>query len=73
MKDFDWDSPSEDCCILRGPEDIAIYYNPRGEIVLRQNVEYGHGDAIIVIHPKYLPGLISQIKDFIDAVVPPSP
>jgi hypothetical protein len=60
--DFNWydDSTREDRII---PEQLetAIYLNPNGAVVIRQQAEHGN-DPFIVIQPEYVPMLIARLQ-----------
>ncbi len=58
-QDFDWSSES---VVVQPVEAIAVYTNPRGEIVIRQRSLVGSEDPFIVIP-------ISHVQSVVDAML----
>lgn len=46
--EFSWNN--DEAIIVRKQDAIAVYGNPNGEIVIRQQDEYGDEDDIIVVN-----------------------
>ena len=65
--EFDW-SEIEDDIVLQSTGAIAVYENPRGDVVIRQQgIDYQMGDdAVVVIPKKYALDLVRKIIDTAD-------
>ena len=46
--EFNWNE--NDSIVIRKMDAVAVYQNPHGQIVIRQENEYGDGDSIIVVN-----------------------
>lgn len=69
MPDFDWNASDRDTHIIDGQAPVAIYYNQRGQIVIRQQQHdlYANDDedVIILISPPFVPKIIAALNDLI--------
>lgn len=61
--DFSWSDAREEGSIV-APEQaaIAVYENPNGDLVIRQQGEMGEDDHFIYIQHTYLPRLIASLE-----------
>jgi hypothetical protein len=57
--DFKW--TDDDSVIIRGYGDLAVYFNPRGDIVLRQQ-NMMDDDSIVVFAREHADTVIEAIK-----------
>jgi hypothetical protein len=57
--EFDWSS--DDIVAVRSQQAIAVYLNPHGEIVIRQQ-EWPDNDIWVVVHRCYARRLIEAIE-----------
>lgn len=46
--EFNWNE--DDSIVIRKMDAVAVYQNPHGQIVIRQENEYGDGDSMIVLN-----------------------
>src|SRR5262245_58890763 len=60
--DFDWTGDAEDVVIKHQP-GIACYWNPRGEIVIRQDGGPMDDDSFIYVQPANVLALIDKLKE----------
>lgn len=58
MTDFSWFS--DDAVAVRGQGAIAVYQNPHGEIVIRQQ-QWPDDDPFILIGRDHIPALIAAL------------
>ena len=57
---FDW---SSDNIVVPEQKPIAVYWNPLGALVIRQQAgEYEREDPFVVIQPSHIPALLSRIE-----------
>ncbi|AWL96260.2 hypothetical protein CIT37_32145 [Bradyrhizobium ottawaense] len=61
--DFDWDT---DDTIVPAQGAIAVYENPRGNIVVREQVPYPEEDKWIVFLPQYAEVIVRRIIEIAD-------
>lgn len=59
-EEFDWNDP--DSMVLLEQRETAIYWNPRGEIVIRQR-SYFDDDSVIYVAPKNIADFIDKLTD----------
>ena len=62
--DMDWTSANPDIVVPCQPM-TAVYENPYGSIVLRQEAPYPDDDPYVFIRPEYLPALITRLQTFL--------
>jgi hypothetical protein len=63
--DFDWDRDSDSIVVPAQPA-IAVYFNPRGEVVIRQEAQlHPDEDHYVFLHIKNLPPLISRLQQIV--------
>jgi hypothetical protein len=61
--DFNWvGARNHDQVVVPEQAAIAVYENPNGDIVIRQQAALGSDDHIIYIQPLYLPRLIASLE-----------
>jgi hypothetical protein len=56
---FTWD---DDTVVIEQVDAIAVYTNPKGHIVIRQQGQYGDDDAWIVVPRNRVPELLKAIS-----------
>ncbi len=62
-EDFDWNDVEDDI-IIRSVGAVAIYQNPHGDVVIRQQGDgYISEDAVVVIPMTSLDKLIARLRD----------
>tara|TARA_R110002073_G_scaffold283878_2_gene448175 strand:- start:337 stop:549 length:213 start_codon:yes stop_codon:yes gene_type:complete len=52
----------EDDVVVEQVEEIAIYYNPKANVVIRQADSMGEDDAIVVIPYSHLKSVIKKLQ-----------
>jgi hypothetical protein len=62
--DIDWTSANPDIVVPCQPT-TAVYENPYGAIVIRQEAPYPDDDPFVFIRPEYLPALIGRLQTFL--------
>jgi len=59
--DFDW--RSDDSIVIRQCDSVAVYVNPRRQVVLRAEADaYDDGDRFIYLDPLRVPALIKALR-----------
>ena len=62
-KDFDWNSDEDgDSVVFPTNQGLAVYANPKGSIVLRQQGYMGEDDSIIIVPRAQLDAVISALR-----------
>ena len=65
-KDFDWHSPeAKESIVVPQVEAIAVYTNPDGNIVIRQQDSYGGEDHFVLIPRSNVNALIKALKEVV--------
>jgi hypothetical protein len=65
--DFDWNA-MEDDLVVNPARRVAAYFNPRGEVVIRQEDNDFFGmDPFIVIPTRDVPRLIEKLRDLVQS------
>ena len=59
--DFDWDDP--EAVVLREQPETAVYWNPKGELVIRQRRDYPDEDQFIYIAAANVDSFIDKLTD----------
>ena len=60
--DFDW-KDVEDDILIHSVGAIAVYTNPRGDVVIRQEASmFGDDDAVVVVPIAYVESLIEKLR-----------
>jgi hypothetical protein len=60
--DFKWDDLSDDSIVTRGVRATAVYTNPAGEIVIRQEAFIdGEEDPFVVLPVRYAEELLKRL------------
>jgi hypothetical protein len=60
--EFNWNE-AEDDVILAGQQAVAIYENPKGDTVIRQEGTYSHDeDSIIIINRNNLAAFVDALQ-----------
>jgi len=61
--DFSWiGAKNHDQVVVPEQAAIAVYENPNGDVVIRQQAALGSDDHFIYIQPAYLPRLIASLE-----------
>lgn len=61
--EFNWvDARKEGTVVVPEQAAIAVYENPNGDLVIRQQGEMGEDDHFIYIQHTYLPRLIASLE-----------
>ena len=61
--EFNWDDVKDET-ILQSVGAIAVYENPNGDIVVRQQaIGYGDEDAFVIVPSRYLEPLIARLTE----------
>jgi hypothetical protein len=60
-KEFKWSET--DSVVIRAVEALAVYTNPTGDVVIRQQNSMGDEDHFIVIPPDRIEDLITALKN----------
>ena len=60
--DFDWSQLEPEEVVTRRQDEIAIYRNKFGGIVLRQEARFDEEDDIIIVNPPYVTMLIQRLQ-----------
>ena len=62
-QDWNWNGEEEKASVIVKPvQAIAVYTNPAGEIVIRQQDYMGDEDDYIVVPKMHIPTLIEALK-----------
>jgi hypothetical protein len=59
---FDWQEVEEDT-IIENVSAVAVYFNPKGAVVIRQQGDFATEDQVIVIPARLLPALVAKLGD----------
>ena len=60
---FDW-KDVEDDTVVESVSAMAVYFNLKGDVVIRQQGVYGISDDQVVFFPvRYLPSLIAKLNE----------
>jgi len=70
MKDsFDWNELDSTDVVTHGVATTVVYFNPRGDIVIRQQGDsFGNDDQTIVLPVAYAEKLVLKIRSAISEV-----
>lgn len=49
MSDWKWHGEEAESIVIPAVQAVAVYTNPRGEIVIRQQDQTGNEDAVVII------------------------
>lgn len=61
--DFKWHDPAtKDNIVVPSVDAIAVYLNPHGDVVIRQESRMGEDDSIIVVPRSMVENLIGALK-----------
>lgn len=61
--DFDWSKLDDADMIQESVSAIAVYENPKGNIVIRQQEElYSDGDSVVVVPKEKAAALVEKIR-----------
>lgn len=63
-KEFDWSDLNDEDVIQKTVGGIAVYENPNGDVVIRQQATdiYDDGDSWVVIPVERIPALITKLQ-----------
>jgi hypothetical protein len=62
--DFNWvGAKNHDQVVVPEQAAIAVYENPNGDVVIRQQAALGSDDHVIYIQPVYLARLIASLEE----------
>lgn len=62
-QNWSWYSDEDkDSIVVKAVQAVAVYSNPDGEVVIRQQDAMGGDDSVIIIPKLYVPALIDAIK-----------
>lgn len=68
--DFDWSQAADDL-LQPTTAAIAVYFNPRGEVVIRQQaLEYGEEDSFVYLPFNKVRPLIEKLRTLLDEGAP---
>jgi len=60
---FDWSGEEDaDSIVLDGQQATALYWNKRGDIVIRQEAPYPDEDSFICIRPAHVGALVTRLQ-----------
>lgn len=59
--DFKWDELEKEAIVVREAKETAVYYNPSGDIVIRQR-EWDDDDPFLIIPLHRVPALIERLQ-----------
>jgi hypothetical protein len=62
-KDFDW-IKDDDNIVLRDQPETAVYFNPQGGLVIRQQC-WPDDDVVVIINPECINRFIGKLKDIV--------
>lgn len=57
---------SEESVVIARVDAVAVYQNPKGDLVIRQQHSLGEDDAVLVIPRAHVPAFIQGIKTEMD-------
>jgi hypothetical protein len=61
--DFSWvGAKNRDQVVVPEQAAIAVYENPNGDVVIRQQAALGSDDHFVYVQPAYLPRLIASLE-----------
>jgi hypothetical protein len=60
--EFKWDELEEEAVVVSDARETAAYFNPKGDVVIRQRASYPDEDTFVVIPTWRLPALIERLK-----------
>ena len=69
--DFSWSD--EALVVVRRVDAIAVYKNPEGDIVVRQERRSGGDDNVVVVPAQYAYSLVESIQRMLKAQLFPHP
>ena len=69
--DFSWSD--EALIVVKRVDAIAVYKNPEGDIVIRQEQRSGDEDNVVVVPPQYAYTLVESIQRMLKAQLFPHP
>lgn len=62
-EDFDWNEDDE-CVLIPSVSAIAVYLNPKGNVVIRQQASWNEeGDSFVILPSEAVPKLIKRLRD----------
>ena len=62
--EFDWSELDDTDIIQETVSAVAVYQNPKGDLVIRQQESlYGNGDQVVVVPREKTAALIAKIKE----------
>lgn len=66
---WSWNKEDADASIVIERVDaVAVYQNPNGDLVIRQQHPLGEDDAIVIIPRAHVPALLQGIKNEMDLI-----
>src|SRR5258707_6716418 len=68
---FDWGPDNDDLLVPSQPA-LAVYVNPWGQIVIRQEGEIFQDDSYVIIGSAHVPALIEKLQELISDTDLPS-
>jgi hypothetical protein len=61
--DYDFFDPENDLLVIHSQPATAVYTNPMGAVVIRQQcLDYGGDDPFITVRPEYIEMLITKLR-----------
>ena len=61
-RDWDWNTDT-DSTVVPAVQAVAVYTNPKGDIVVRQQDMYGEDDSVIVVPRQHASRLAKALRD----------
>ena len=59
--EFNWNDVEDDL-VVPAQRAVAVYENPKGNIVIRQEADHVSEDAVVVISRNHIPVLIAALQ-----------
>lgn len=63
-EEFSWaEAQKEGAVVVRSVDAIAVYRNPHGDVVIRQESSMGDEDDLVIIPQSYIEALITALRN----------
>lgn len=57
---------ADEAIVIARVDAVAVYQNPNGDLVIRQQHPLGEDDAIVIVPRAHVPALLNGIKNEMD-------
>jgi hypothetical protein len=63
MSEFSWNQLEDGELLMPSASAVAVYLNDAGDIVLRQQGDYGEDDEVVIVPFTFAPKLVKRLQD----------